>query len=189
MSYLYAPKKKPHSLTPPLQPLFLMSSLMPERPPQCEAPWKLGVVASLYNRRWVQGLTDHFRAEIHAISPRSSLEVHWVPGSFEIPLAVQSLCRSKRVEAVAGFGVLLQGATAHATLVAQSITDALLRTSLQFEIPVLHEVLLVEDAAQAEARCLGSEINRGVEAARAAIRMLRALRTLHSPEEYPQPRL
>ena len=162
---------------------------MPERPPQCEVPWKIGLVASLYNRQWVQGLADHFCSEIRAISPQSSLEVHWVPGSFEIPLAVQTLCKSGRVEAVAAFGVLLQGATAHATLVAQSITDALLQTALSHQIPVLHEVLLVGDAQQAEARCLGSEINRGVEAARAAVRMLRAMKSLLHPGTHPNPAL
>jgi 6,7-dimethyl-8-ribityllumazine synthase len=171
-------------------PNFLtMSNLMPERPPQCEVPWKIGVVASLYNRRWVQGLVYHFGAEARAISPACSLEVHWVPGSFELPLAVQTLCATGRVEAVAAFGVLLQGATAHATLVAQSITDALLQTSLTRQIPVLHEVLLVADSEQAEARCLGSEINRGIEAARAAIRMLRALQAIRIPALLESPRV
>lgn len=163
-----------------------MSSLMPERPPCCEVPWKIGVVASLYNPMWVQGLTDHFCAELHAISPNASVELHRVPGSYEIPLAVQQLCKTGRVQAVAAFGVLLQGATAHATLVAQSITDSLLQSALSFQIPVLHEVLLVEDSAQAHARCLGSELNRGIEAARAAIRVLRALEAIHQPGVQPR---
>lgn len=164
-----------------------MSSLMPDRPPSCDVPWRIGVVASLYNPLWVRGLADHFSAEIHSISPRASIETHWVPGSYEIPLAVQALCRSGRVQAVAAFGVLLQGATAHATLVAHSITDALMRTALSHQIPVLHEVLLVNDAGQAEARCLGSEINRGIEAARAAIRILRTLETISDPGRTASP--
>lgn len=163
-----------------------MSSLMPERPPCCEVPWKIGVVASLYNPQWVQGLTDHFCAELRAISPGASIEVHRVPGSFELPLAVQQLCKSGRVQAVAAFGVLLQGATAHATLVAQSITNSLLQSALSFEIPVLHEVLLVGDAEQAKARCLEMELNRGIEAARAAIRMLRALEAIRHPGIQPR---
>ena len=152
-----------------------MSSLMPERPAGCETPWKIGVVASLYNPEWVDGLVSNFQTELKAISPRSSIQVHWVPGSFELPLAADLLAAGGQLECVAAFGVLLDGSTAHATLVAQAITQQLLKSSITHRIPVLHEVLLVKDQAQAEARCLGAEINRGIEAARAAVRMLRAV--------------
>jgi 6,7-dimethyl-8-ribityllumazine synthase len=76
--------------------------------------------------------------------------------------------------------VLLDGSTAHATLVAQAITHQLLQTSITHRIPVLHEVLLVKDATQAEARCLGGEINRGIEAARAGVRMLRTVNAIRA---------
>jgi 6,7-dimethyl-8-ribityllumazine synthase len=152
-----------------------MSSLMPERPTGCETPWRIGVAASLYNPEWVEGLVSNFRSELKAVCPRSSIQVHWVPGSFELPLAADLMAAEGYFQCVAAFGVLLDGSTAHATLVAQAITQQLLQSSITHRIPVLHEVLLVKDQAQAEARCLGSEINRGIEAARAAVRMLRAV--------------
>ncbi len=155
-----------------------MSSLMPERPVGCETPWRIGVAASLYNLEWVEGLVSNFQSELRAVSPRSSIEVHWVPGSFELPLAADLMAAGGDFECVAAFGVLLDGSTAHATLVAQAITQQLLHTSITHRIPVLHEVLLVKDQDQAEARCLGSQINRGVEAARAAVRMLRAVNAI-----------
>lgn len=161
-----------------------MSSLMPSRPEACAHAWRIGVVSSLYNPQWVEGLASHFEAEIRAISPNASVVHHQVPGSFELPLAVDVLAETGSVDAIAAFGVLLDGETAHATLVAQAITQSLLASSLKHRIPVLHEVLLVKNAAQAEARCLQDEINRGTEAARAAIRMLRSLQTLrqsHAP--------
>ncbi|NBV86888.1 MAG: 6,7-dimethyl-8-ribityllumazine synthase [Verrucomicrobia bacterium] len=158
-----------------------MSSLMPPRPEPCSTPWRVAIVASLYNPEWVNGLVSHFEAEIRAISPNCQLQLHEVPGSFEIPLAVEILAGSRSVDAIATFGVLLQGATAHATLVAQSITNALLQTSLRFRLPVLHEILLVNDAAQAAARCLEKDLNRGTEAARAAVRMLRTVEKLRQP--------
>jgi 6,7-dimethyl-8-ribityllumazine synthase len=157
-----------------------MSSLMPERPSGCDTPWKIGVAASLYNPRWVEGLVSNFQCELKTISPRCSIQVHWVPGSFELPLAAELMAAGGEFDCVATFGVLLDGATAHATLVAQAITQQLLHTSITHRIPVLHEVLLVKDAPQAEERCLGSEINRGVEAARAAVRMLRAVSAIRS---------
>ena len=157
-----------------------MSSLMPERPGSCATPWKIGVAASLYNQEWVEGLVCHFQNELSAISPHASVTVHWVPGSFELPLAADLMAASGQFECVAAFGVLLDGSTAHATLVAQAITQQLLQSSITHRIPVLHEVLLVKDAAQAEARCLGTEINRGIEAARAGVRMLRTVDAIHA---------
>jgi 6,7-dimethyl-8-ribityllumazine synthase len=157
-----------------------MSSLMPERPESCATPWKIGVAASLYNQEWVEGLVRHFKDELSAISPRAVVTVHWVPGSFELPLSADLMAASGQFECVAAFGVLLDGSTAHATLVAQAITQQLLQSSITHRIPVLHEVLLVKDAAQAEARCLGTEINRGIEAARAGVRMLRTVDAIHA---------
>lgn len=157
-----------------------MSSHLPPRPESCATSWRVGVVSSLYNPIWVEGLASHFEAELRAICPNVQIVAHHVPGSFELPLAVDLLATSGQVDAVAAFGVLLDGETAHATLVAQAITQSLLGTSLKCRIPVLHEVLLVKNAPQAEARCLGADLNRGIEAARAAIRMLRTVKSLHT---------
>lgn len=150
---------------------------MPPRPESCTTPWRVAVVSSLYNPVWVEGLCSHFEKEIQTISPKSRVLRHFVPGSFELPLAVDLIAADGKVDAIAAFGVLLDGETAHATLVAQAITHSLLASSLKYQLPVLHEVLLVKNADQAAARCLGEELNRGIEAARAAVRMLR---TVHS---------
>lgn len=154
---------------------------MPSRPESCATPWRVAVVASLYNPQWVDGLVSHFESELLAISPNSKIQVHKVPGSFEVPLAVDLLAESGSFDAVAAFGVLLDGETAHATLVASAITQALLASSLKHKVPVLHEILLVKNAQQAVARCLEADLNRGTEAARAAVRMLRALESIRLP--------
>jgi len=83
-----------------------------------------------------------------------------------------------RTYAIVAFGVIIEGSTAHAGLIAGEITRALMELGLEWETPVIHEVLLVRDEAQARARCLGDEINRGAEAARAAVRMVDALRVI-----------
>jgi len=158
-----------------------MSSQLPPRPESCATPWRVAIVASLYNPLWVDGLIAHFESELRAICPHAKIQVHRVPGSFELPLAVELLAAGKTVDAIAAFGVLLNGETAHATLVAQAVTNALLQSSLQHHLPVLHEVLLVQGETQAAARCLEADLNRGTEAARAAVRMLRAIETLKLP--------
>ena len=60
----------------------------------------------------------------------------------------------------------------HADLVATCVTNSLQQLALEYKTPVIHEVILVEDEAQAHVRCLGEEMNRGVEAARAAASMV-----------------
>ncbi|MEK0446149.1 MAG: 6,7-dimethyl-8-ribityllumazine synthase [Verrucomicrobiota bacterium] len=157
-----------------------MSNQLPHRPESCDTPWRIGVVSSLYNQLWVNGLVLHFEREAKAICPKCELSFVQVPGSFELPLGAQLLADSGTVDALAVFGVLLEGETAHATLVAQAVTQGLMQISLAHRIPVIHEVLLVKNVEQAEKRCLEEEINRGLEAARACIRMLRNTQMINS---------
>ena len=157
-----------------------MSNLLPPRPESCDTPWRIGVVSSIYNPLWVNGLVLHFERESKIICPNCKLSFVEVPGSFELPLGSQLLADSATVDAVVVFGVLLEGETAHATLVAQAVTQGLMQISLAHRIPVIQEVLLVKNVEQAEKRCLGDDINRGTEAARAAIRMLRNTQMINS---------
>ena len=62
----------------------------------------------------------------------------------------------------------MEGETDHARLIAEAVTRSLLDLSLKYKLPVIHGVLLVKDEAQAKARCMETEHNRGIEAARAA---------------------
>jgi 6,7-dimethyl-8-ribityllumazine synthase len=157
-----------------------MSSHLPPRPVSCSTSWKVAVVASLYNPVLVDGLVTHFQQELLTICPAAKITLHRVPGSFEVPLGVELLAAKGEVDAIAAFGVLLQGETAHATLVAQTVTDALMQTSLRHRLPVLHEILLVGNEAQAAARCVEPDLNRGTEAARAAVQMLRAIKEINA---------
>ncbi len=158
-----------------------MSSHLPPRPVSCNTQWNVAVVASLYNPALVDGLVAHFQQELLAICPAAIITLYRVPGSFEVPLGVELAASKGDVDAVAAFGVLLQGATAHATLVAQTVTDALMQISLRHRLPVLHEILLVDNEDQAAARCVEPDLNRGTEAARAAVRMLRAIKAIKEP--------
>lgn len=129
------------------------------------------IVASQYHPTYVNGLTDHFKAELELISPGSSVTVFHVPGAFEVPLAVQEVARRGGFDAIVAFGVIIEGATAHAALIGSAVTDALMRIGLDHHVPVVHEVLLVKSDEQARVRCMEDQINRGTEAARVAVRM------------------
>ena len=152
-----------------------MSTAIPDRPAPLLIAKRFAVVASIYNSEFVDGLVAAAREELAAIAPGSAVEVHRVPGSFEIPLGVQFVVERRNVDAVFAFGLLWQGETSHADLIATSVTKALLEISLRMKLPVLHEVIVAQTEEQARERCLGSTINRGTEAARAAVRMLQTL--------------
>jgi 6,7-dimethyl-8-ribityllumazine synthase len=148
---------------------------LPDRPPKGMEEWRILIVASEYNGFFVQGLVDHAVQEICAIAPGTTTTLVRVPGSFEIPLAVQVGLSRLHPSAVLAFGVIFDGETLHASLIAGAVTEALMQLSLNSEVPIFHEVLVVQDEDQARARCISPELNRGTEAARASARMLRAL--------------
>lgn len=148
-----------------------MSNIVPTRPRIAMQRRTFAIVASQYNPEFVKGLVDSTRNELESIGPGSTVALYEVPGAFEIPVVVQEVANAGGVDAIIALGVIIEGATAHAELIGRSVTTSLQDISLRFRIPVIHEVLLVKDEAQARERTLGEERNRGREAARAATRM------------------
>lgn len=140
--------------------------------------FSFAIVASQYNLTYVQGLVEHAHREINELEPGASTKLFWVPGAFEIPVMVKFLAEQRKYQAILGLGVILQGETAHGMLIAQSVSHALQAIAVDFTLPVINEVLLLDNEAQAGKRCLEDGINRGTEAARAAIAVARSIREL-----------
>lgn len=156
-----------------------MSKTQPIKPRMAlRASLSFGIVASQYNLSYVQAMVDSAHNELNQLEPGANISLTWVPGSFEIPVAVKVLAAQKKFDALIALGVVFQGETAHATLIAQSVSNALLTVAMDHSIPVIHEVLLLANEEQAKARCLGTELNRGVEAARAAVATARTIREI-----------
>ena len=153
-----------------------MSQFVPQRPRQIlKVRRTFTIVASQYNPEYVQGLIESVRAELGILAPKSTVNVVEVPGAFEIPVVLQEVALRGDVDAIIALGVIIRGETAHADLIGTTITDALQNIALRFRTPVIHEVLLVDNEAQARARTLGEAHNRGVEAARAAVHIVETM--------------
>ena len=152
-----------------------MATTLPSRPRQAGPRRSIGIVASQYHPAFIQGLIEHARAEIEAISPGTGVQVWEVPGAFEIPLVVAQVAVRPEIDAVIALGVIIEGETAHAALIGHSITEALMRVMLNTNTPVVHEVLLLQNEEQARVRCVEDQLNRGTEAARVAMHMAQVM--------------
>jgi len=157
-----------------------MSKQAPPRPRSTGHKQHFAIVASLFNRLYVQGLVDHAVKELRALAPAADISIHQVPGAFEIPVVVREIAIKKDTQAILALGVILQGKTSHAQHLAHSVTDALQKIAIDHGVPVINAVLSLETESQARERCLGSKINRGTEAARAAVTVGEVLDDLRS---------
>jgi 6,7-dimethyl-8-ribityllumazine synthase len=158
-----------------------MSNLISPRPRAVGgAKRHFPIVASQFNAAYVQGLIDHVTAELRALIPSATTSLLQVPGAFEIPIVVRELASQKKSDAVIAVGVILKGQTNHAENLSRSVTDALQRIAVTHGVPVINVVLSFDDEDQARERCLENEINRGTEAARAAVEIANVISKLRS---------
>ncbi len=154
-----------------------MSSKLPTRPVHIHAvaPPRLAIVASEYNPEFVQALINNTCKEIYVIDEKSEVELFGAPGSFEIPVVAEMVASQQRHDVIIALGLVMQGRTKHAEFIAASVSNALQQVAMKHAVPVIHEVLLVADEDEARERCIGKQLNRGIEAARAAFVMLRVV--------------
>ncbi|MEM1058998.1 MAG: 6,7-dimethyl-8-ribityllumazine synthase [Verrucomicrobiota bacterium] len=131
---------------------------------------RFGIVCSTFNEPYVGSLLEHTLAGLGG----QACDVVRVPGSFEIPLQVQRLAASKKYGAVIALGIIWQGKTAHASEILRAATDALMRIGLEHDVPVIHQILSVASEKEAKKRTSGKKLNRGREAAEAALAVLAA---------------
>jgi 6,7-dimethyl-8-ribityllumazine synthase len=155
-----------------------MSQFGPPTPRVISVQREFVLVASQFNAKYVQGLVTHCTDELRTLSSAAIVTVHRVPGAFEIPILVREMALQGKVDAIVALGVILQGETAHAQHLGQVVTQALQQISLEHGVPVIHAVLSLQNEEQARKRCLEDEINRGTEAARAAVEMANLLAEL-----------
>ncbi|MDP2649240.1 MAG: 6,7-dimethyl-8-ribityllumazine synthase [bacterium] len=108
-----------------------------------------------------------------------NIKTFYVPGSWEIPILVQSLAKSKKFDGIAAFGLILKGKTYHFEVLTTQCAKALMEISLNTNIPIAFEILSVYDLEQARKRTSG-KINRGIEGAQALLRTIHSLGSIAS---------
>lgn len=139
------------------------------------------IIASEYNAQYVDSMLRAAR-KILKTAGVAKVRVIRVPGAYEIPVIAGRLARedggAPPLSAIICLGVVIRGQTEHAQLIGEAVTQALMQIQVQSGIPVVHEVLLLENTQQAEVRCLDPKHNRGAEAAQTALAMAEVINNL-----------
>jgi 6,7-dimethyl-8-ribityllumazine synthase len=131
---------------------------------------RLGIVASRFNEEISAELLARAKAEAAKLGIKD-VTVDSVPGALEIPLALQWLAQSGKVDALVAVGCVIRGDTYHFEIVANESARGVMDVALECGLPVANGILTTEDEAQARAR-----LDKGAEAVRVAVEMAK-LRT------------
>ncbi|MDA7881052.1 6,7-dimethyl-8-ribityllumazine synthase [Akkermansiaceae bacterium] len=167
-----------------------MSAIIPPKPRAITgAKIRIAIVAAKFNAEFTDALVENTVQEIQLYSTSPCVDLIRVPGAFEIPVIAKTLLQEEKPDCIIALGCIIRGGTSHADLVATSVTNSLQQLALEFSTPIIHEVLLVEDEKQAYARCIGTKLNRGKEAARSALDIIEVVtevrRANHSMRLHP----
>jgi 6,7-dimethyl-8-ribityllumazine synthase len=131
-----------------------------------------GVVASRFNDFIVRPLLD---GALDAIKRHGgdlgAVDVVWVPGSYEVPLAAKMLALSGKYDAVVCLGAVIRGATPHFDYVAGGVASGISAIALEVNLPVVFGVITTDTIEQAIERAGTKAGNKGFEAAVTAIEM------------------
>jgi len=131
-----------------------------------------GVVASRFNdfivKALLEGALDAVRRHGGDVG---SVDVVWVPGSYEIPIAASEMAKTGRYDAVICLGAVIRGSTAHFDYVAGGAAGGISSVALQTGVPTIFGVITTETIEQAIERAGTKMGNKGFEAAVAAIEM------------------
>ncbi|MGY0692585.1 6,7-dimethyl-8-ribityllumazine synthase [Virgibacillus sp. FSP13] len=133
---------------------------------------KIGIVVARFNEFITSKLLEGAISTLtrHGVSP-DNVDVAWVPGAFEIPLAAKKMADNQEYDAVITLGAVIRGATPHFDYVCNEAAKGVSHASLMTGKPVIFGVLTTETIEQAIERAGTKAGNKGAEAAVAAIEM------------------
>ena len=140
---------------------------------------RFAIVASRFNEfitsKLLEGALDMLRRHGAA---EDAVDVAWVPGAFEIPLAAKKLAASGKYDAVICVGAVIRGATSHYDYVCSEVSKGVAQAGLSTGVPVIFGVVTTENIEQAVERAGTKAGNKGADGAMAAMEMANLLKKI-----------
>jgi len=141
---------------------------------------RVAIVVSRFNHSLSHRLLEGCEATLRA-KGCNEIDVVWVPGAFEIPLAARACADTGRYQAIVALGVVVRGGTPHFDYVCRGVTDGVRDINVETKVPVAFGVLTtdnVEQALERAAREGEAGSNKGSEAAEVALEMAGLLKLI-----------
>lgn len=133
---------------------------------------KFGIVVSRFNelicRKLLEGALDCLSR--HG-ADMANVDIAWVPGSFEIPVAAKRMAALNKYDALICLGAVIRGATPHFEYIASEVTKGTAQVALEFGLPVSYGIITPDTLEQAIERAGTKAGNKGWDAAMSAIEM------------------
>jgi 6,7-dimethyl-8-ribityllumazine synthase len=140
---------------------------------------KFAIVVARFNdfitSKMLEGAKDALLR--HGVT-EEDIDIAWVPGSFEIPLAAQKLATTKRYDAVICLGAVIRGGTPHFEYVASEVTKGIAMVGLNTNLPVIYGVITADTLEQAIERAGTKQGNEGSKGALTAIEMANLMKSI-----------
>ena len=140
---------------------------------------RFAIVASRFNEfitsKLQEGALDMLRRHGAA---ENAVDVVWVPGAFEIPLAAKKLASCGKYDAVICVGAVIRGATSHYDYVCSEVSKGVAQAALATGVPVIFSVVTTENIEQAVERAGTKAGNKGADGAMAAMEMANLLKKI-----------
>jgi 6,7-dimethyl-8-ribityllumazine synthase len=145
---------------------------------------RVAVVASRFNEPIVKKLVDGaLEALLKYGVVFEDIDVVWVPGAWELPLAARWLLASERYNGIVAVGAVIRGDTAHFDYIAGEASKGLAEASVESETPIGFGLLTTDTEEQAEERAGGTHGNKGWDAAVAMLEMADLVDRLNPDDE------
>lgn len=140
---------------------------------------KIAIIASRFNEfitsKLIGGAEDALLR--HEVKPEN-IDLAWVPGAFEIPLAAKKMAKSGKYDAIICLGTVIRGATSHYDYVCNEVSKGIAAVSMETEVPVMFGIVTTENIEQAIERAGTKAGNKGYDCALGAIEMINLMKQM-----------